>query len=314
MLTSMVAALVMERPVVYQVDQDGLWMKVIRDLFEDFLLFFAPELHAHVDFSKSPDFLQQELFQEVADEKKGRRMADQIVKVKLTDGAEQWILVHIEVQSENEEDFAARMFKYFYRIYDTHEQKIVAFAIMTSLHKNTTSQDFRYDYFGTTLHYAYTISKIITYDKDELRRSEKLFSKIVLAAKLLHETKDEAKRRYVFKRRLMRSIVRNPEYSRTSVQAVFHFIDYLLRLPIDLEKKLANTMYSVLGKEKELMQLYDKDNASPTIVSAFERERIEGKKEERRKIALNLLKNELPIEMIMNVTELSLEEIQELQN
>lgn len=42
--------------------------------------------------------------------------------------------------------------------------------------------------------------------------------------------------------------------------------------------------------------------------------KLEGKKEERRKIALNLLRNELPIEMIMNVTELSLEEIQELQN
>ncbi|MBD7986246.1 Rpn family recombination-promoting nuclease/putative transposase [Sporosarcina sp. Sa2YVA2] len=310
----MVAAIMMERPVVYQVDQDGLWKKVIRDLFEDFLLFFSPELHAQVDFSKSPDFLQQELFQEVADEKEGRRMADQIVKVKLKDGAEQWILVHIEVQSKNEEDFAARMFKYFYRIYDTYEQKIVALAIMTSPHKNTASQDFRYDYFGTTLHYAYNMNKIINYDNDELRRSEKLFSKIVLAAKLLHETKDEARRRYVFKRRLMRSIVRNPEHSRTSVQAVFHFMDYLLRLPLDLEQKLANTMYPVLGKEKELMQLYDKDNASPTIVSAFERERIEGKKEERRKIALNLLKNELPIEMIMNVTELSLEEIQELQN
>ena len=69
------------------------------------------------------------------------------------------------------------------------------------------------------------------------------------------------------------------------------------------------------------MQLYNKDNASPTIASAFERERIEGKAEgeiigdaeARREIAYNLLKQNLPIEMIMNVTELSLEEIQELQ-
>ena len=68
---------------------------MIRDLFEDYLLFFSPELHAQVDFSKSPDFLQQELFQEVADEKEGRRMADQIVKVKLKHGAEQWIFVTI---------------------------------------------------------------------------------------------------------------------------------------------------------------------------------------------------------------------------
>ena len=64
----------------------------------------------------------------MADKKKGRRMADQIVKVILKDGVEKWILIHVEVQSENEADFSARMFQYFYRIYDMYEQKIVAFC------------------------------------------------------------------------------------------------------------------------------------------------------------------------------------------
>ena len=96
----MVIAVLMEPPSNYSIDQDGLWKKAIRDLFEDFLLFFAPELHAHVDFSKTPDFLQQELFQEVADKKKGRRMADKSVKVILKDGVEKWILIHVEVQSK----------------------------------------------------------------------------------------------------------------------------------------------------------------------------------------------------------------------
>lgn len=70
----MVAAMIMEKPVIYgrpAVDQDGLWKKVIGELFEDFLLFFVPELHEHIDFIKEPDFLQQELFQEVVDRKKG---------------------------------------------------------------------------------------------------------------------------------------------------------------------------------------------------------------------------------------------------
>lgn len=56
----MTSALVFENPVTYGeqvVNQDGLWKKVIGDLFEDFLLFFAPELHEAVDFSKKPDFL-----------------------------------------------------------------------------------------------------------------------------------------------------------------------------------------------------------------------------------------------------------------
>ncbi|MGE7945263.1 hypothetical protein [Lysinibacillus sp. NPDC093688] len=48
--------LVLEKPDVYKlshVNQDNLWKKLIADLFEDFLLFFLPELHAEVDFLTS---------------------------------------------------------------------------------------------------------------------------------------------------------------------------------------------------------------------------------------------------------------------
>ena len=175
-------------------------------------------------------------------------MADQIVKVILKDGAEKWILIHVEVQSENEADFSARMFQYFYRIYDTYEQKIVAFAIMTSPRESETPEEFSYNYFGTKLHYTYNTCKVFDYDSNELQQSENLFSKIVLAAKYLHETKDKAKQRYVFKRRLMREIVRNREYSRTSVQAAFHFIDYLLRLPKGFGTKTIGCHVSITRK------------------------------------------------------------------
>jgi hypothetical protein len=205
------------------------------------------------------------------------------------------------------------MFQYFYRIYDTYEQKIVAFAIMTSPRESETPEDFSYNYFGTKLHYTYNTCKVFDYDLNELQQSVNLFSKIVLAAKYLHETKDKAKQRYVFKRRLMREIVRNREYSRTSVQAAFHFIDYLLRLPQDLERKLSDAMYPLLGREKELMELYNKENAPPTIANAFEMERLEGKVEERRKIALNLLKQNLSVDMIATATGLTTAEVLELR-
>ncbi|GKV67436.1 MULTISPECIES: hypothetical protein [unclassified Sporosarcina] len=68
----------------------------------------------------------------------------------------------------------------------------------------------------------------------------------MLAAKYLHKTKDKDQQRYQFKMKLMREIVRNEKYPRIAVQAVFHFIDYLLKLPKDLELKLAEVMYPVL--------------------------------------------------------------------
>lgn len=194
----MLNAFVLEENQRYIVDQDGLWKKVIGDLFEDFLLFFVPDLYKQVDFKKEPDFLDKELFQEILDEKKGKRIADQVVKVHLKDGKEQWVVVHIEVQGDHDEKFAERMFQYFYRIYDRYEQKIVAIAVITSPHQSNVSQDFHYTYFGTELHYAYNSYKISDYDKEELERSEKLFSKIVLAVIYMHETKADVDKRYAF--------------------------------------------------------------------------------------------------------------------
>lgn len=103
--------------------------KVIGELFEDFLLFFAPELHAQIEFRVEADFLDKDLIQEVVDKKKGRRFADRLAKVHLKNVEEQWILIHIEVQSEKETDFSERMFRYFYRIYDRYQEKIFAIAV-----------------------------------------------------------------------------------------------------------------------------------------------------------------------------------------
>lgn len=69
----MTIAFVLERPKKYGaniIDQDGLWKRVIADLFEDFLLFLMPDLYDMIDFKKKPEFLQQELFKEILKEKK----------------------------------------------------------------------------------------------------------------------------------------------------------------------------------------------------------------------------------------------------
>lgn len=191
----MTNALMFERPTTYRVkavNQDGLWKKFIGDLFEDFLLFFAPELHKEIDFSIMPDFLQQELFKEILEQKKGTNYADQIVKVHLKDGNEKWILVHIEVEGSADADFPTRMFRYFYRIFDKFEREIVAFAVMTGPGKSNKPMAFNYSYFGTTLDYAYNVHKVSDYSEKELGQSNRLFSKVVLATKYLHQTKNEA--------------------------------------------------------------------------------------------------------------------------
>ncbi|MEK5038033.1 Rpn family recombination-promoting nuclease/putative transposase [Sporosarcina sp. FSL K6-3457] len=299
------------------VDQDGLWKKVIGELFEEFLLFFAPELHTRVDFSVEPDFLDKELFQEIVDKKKGRRFADRLAKVHLNDGKEQWILIHIEVQSKKETDFPERMFQYFYRIYDRYQEKIVAIAVHTSFNQSDIPERFEYDYFGTQLHYSYRNYRTEAYPDNELEQSDNLFSQIILAAKALHQTKDEDHQRFLFKRKLMRELIRNQNYSRTAVQAVFHFIDYLLQLPEAYTKRLSEEIRPMIREETELMELYNKENASPTILNAFDLELEKGIERgiefEKRDITKKLILKNMALETIAEITELTLEQVKEIQ-
>lgn len=317
-----------------QVDQDGLWKKVIGELFEEFLLFFMPGLHAEVDFRIAPEFLDKELFQEVVDEKKGRRYADRLAKVRLKNGQEKWILIHVEVQGSRESEFSERMFQYFYRIYDRHKEKIVALAVHTSSENIERMTRFEYDYFGTELIYSYNNYKTEDYSDAELERSENIFSKVVLAAKALHQTKDELERRYRFKRRLMRKLIQSENYSRTAVAATFYFIDYLLQLPEEETKKLSIELGPEIRKERGLMELYNEENASPTVFNSFaeqldrgfakgieqgleqgiEQGKEQGIKQSSKNIAKKLIAKGMPLDLIADVTGLSLNEVKTLED
>ncbi|MBK1699839.1 hypothetical protein CKO22_02605 [Thiococcus pfennigii] len=52
------------------------------------------------------------------------------MRVTGQDGQEDWVLVHVEVQGQNEADFAQRMFVYNYRLYDRHARPVVSLAVL----------------------------------------------------------------------------------------------------------------------------------------------------------------------------------------
>ncbi len=72
-----------------------------------------------------------ELQQIAPDSETGRRYVDELFQVALKSGVEQWILIHIEVQMDNESDFPVRMSIYHYRIFDKYNRReVVSFAVL----------------------------------------------------------------------------------------------------------------------------------------------------------------------------------------
>ncbi|MEG0473959.1 MAG: hypothetical protein RR588_16650, partial [Solibacillus sp.] len=258
-----------------QLNQDDLWKKVIADLFEDFLLFFLPEFHAEVDFSKPIDFLQQEFFKEIIEERKGRKMADQIAKVQLKNGEEQWVLVHTEVQTDDDADFPQRMFEYYYRIFDRYGKKIVAIALFTKPSRKS-SNEYNYVYFGTELSYTFNKYEIADFDENELKESPKLFSKALLASIYMNRSNKKMSMRSEYKRALLRELLALKTIDRTEMTALFYFVDYLLKLPKEMSEQLQYEIRAEIREEEEIMLESFKGDLPPTLAGILEIERQEG--------------------------------------
>jgi len=53
-------------------EHDSPWKAVVEDLFEEFLLFFFPDIHQDIDFSRGYQFLDKELQKIIKSSKTGR--------------------------------------------------------------------------------------------------------------------------------------------------------------------------------------------------------------------------------------------------
>ncbi|WZI66444.1 MAG: hypothetical protein HEQ35_01140 [Gloeotrichia echinulata IR180] len=93
-----------------QTEFDSPWKDILQLYFEEFMLFFFPEAHAEIDWSRPPEFLDKELQQVIRDAELGKRVVDKLVKIYRRSGEESWILVHVEVQAQEESNFPRRMY------------------------------------------------------------------------------------------------------------------------------------------------------------------------------------------------------------
>ncbi len=161
---------------------DSLWKAILEDIFDDFLRFFIPNADDLFDMERGFAFLDKELeqlFPAQGDEFKPKHI-DKLVKVFTKLGAEQWFLVHVEVQGYTDTTFEKRMFTYFSRIFDRYEQPITAFAILTDDQKTFRPAVFEQSFYGTTLMYRFNSYKVLDQDADLLDANPNPFAAVIL--------------------------------------------------------------------------------------------------------------------------------------
>src|SRR5205823_299662 len=112
-------------------DFDTPWKEALDRYFPLFLAFFFPAIAREIDWARGYEALDKELQQIVREAELGRRLVDKLFKVWRTDGREGWVYIHVEVQGQEEADFAERVFVYYYRLFDRFGKAVVSLAVLS---------------------------------------------------------------------------------------------------------------------------------------------------------------------------------------
>ena len=218
-------------------DYDGPWKEAIEEWFEEFLAFFFSTLHAQINWQHGYEFLDKEMQQLASESELGVRTVDKLVKVYLRTGEEFWVLIHIEVQSQPETIFPRRMFVYRYRISDKYNRPVASLAVLADEDANWRPTEYRESFAGSELSFRFPAAKLLDFEEREswLEAEANPFAVIALAHLKTQRTRGNEEERKRWKIRLLKGLYRRG-YDATQVRRLFRVIDWLLRLPTEIEK------------------------------------------------------------------------------
>jgi hypothetical protein len=289
-------------------DYDSPWKDFIELYFRDFLKFFFPEIEADIDWDKPFRFLDKELQKVVRDAGIPRHYADKLVQVYRRNGEEALVVCHIEVQGEKEDEFEARMFRYNYRLGDRYNCPVVSLAIIADLNKEWRPTSLHTSLWGCSTDFKFPIVKLLDYQDDweALEASRNPFAVVVMAHLKTKETHNKPEERKTWRYHLT-TMLYDQGYGEQAILDLDNFLDWLMDLPEELEKQF---QIELKAFEEARQMKY----VTTIERMAEERGRVAERLTTQTEIALNMLRDNLPLEQITRLTGLTIAEIENLQS
>jgi hypothetical protein len=288
-------------------DYDNPWKSFIELYFHDFLSFFFPHIEADIDWSKPIRFLDKELQKVVRDAEIPKRYADKLVEVHRLSGEKAIVICHIEVQNDGEADFGARMYSYNYRLRDRYNCPVVSLAILTDDSKTWRPSGFQDELWGCSMEFRFPVIKLLDYESDwaGLEASRNPFAVVTMAQLKTKETHNQPQERKTWRYRLT-TMLYEQGYGEQDILEMHNFLDWLMKLPEDVEKQFQIEL-KAFEEAKQMKYV-------TTIERMAEaRGEEQGAKSREIEIALNMLKDNFPLEQIARLTGLTIEQLQQLQ-
>jgi len=250
--------------------QDSPWKEALEKYFRPFMELFFPEIHKEIDWKRGYIFLDKELEKIVRDAKAGTRRVDKLVRVHLRDGKQTLILIHIEIQGYGDAVFGERMFIYYYRLFDRYRIPVISLAVLTDSEPDYRPAGYAAGRWKCRLRFEFPAIKLLNWRRKwkKLEKSTNPFAVVVMAhlkAQEFGRGKETERGKWKF---FLIRMLYDRGYKREDVLELCRFIDWLMVLPEDLEKKLSEE----LAKTEE-------EKKMPYVTSWERIGRREGKKE-----------------------------------
>lgn len=276
------------------VPHDQLFKELIHTFFEEFLEVFFPDVHHHIDFTSIKP-LPEEVFTDLL---KGESIrADIVIETKLKD-KDTLLIIHVEPQSYGQSNFHERMYHYFSLLYNKYRKPILPIAVFSYDEKRHEQNEFQIEF---------PFFQVLTFNFLILPLREENWRKYIksnnpVAAALLSKMGYTEEERVQVRKEFLRMMTKM-ELDPARTRLIFGFFEQYLKLN-ELEE--AELM-------EEIKQVDEADDILKLPISWEEKGIEKGKKDERRKIALEMLKEDLPIEVIARITHLDKVEVEMLK-
>lgn len=194
-------------------DYDSIWKDFTRDFWQDVLKDFMPDLYKAADLEGEAESLDKELHEIMKSHnesvKVSKRYVDNLLKIPLKNGGEEWVLFHIEIQGRGGEAISLRMFRYYCLLFTRYNRNPAALAILTAKRPQKEGEPgvYRADMFGTKIEYRYHTIRAYEYNDDELLSSDNPVKLFIYAVKFAAKNRKSKRKRVEYTQNILRVLM-----------------------------------------------------------------------------------------------------------
>ena len=144
-------------------DYDSPWKEALDQYFERFIALFFTEMHLDIDWARGYRTLDKELQQVTPDAEQGRQIVDKLVQVWRVTGEEEWVLIHVEVQGQEESRFAERMLAYNCALVARYNMSVASVAVLADERAGWRPHGCRRELWNCRLDFSFPVVKLLDY-------------------------------------------------------------------------------------------------------------------------------------------------------